>query len=399
MNATNQFKWGVFVIFLIISVLILYSCTEQSPADRPNEISSTIVTYDSDTQSEIEEPADNYDPIIDSVKPSNGRISDFYTNNTVPSVNKDTIKEYLNNSYSASNIIQTLYDQSDQVKSVPILGTYLEKSSLYACLFEKSNELIGIKTVSVDNDGKIVSELEALLGNYYSGSPFMDSYCFSVVSHCKASFPDFTILGIVYDESSGFKMVYPVGKIGSGSIMYYDIELRNFDLIESFNSLSEGRTKFNDFWIFRAQLLSQCRIFEWETVPLHPNGWINQFRFQDAYLSGLSTESISYLFDYDWYLVIPLLNAEGNEGDYVLHLLFNKTKLISELVLQNLDGQIQLKYSRISDKDGNSGEYLGLDKADYIEICRQLPEQSVGSIAGIGFDKDHYLVIYNDLNP
>ena len=194
-------------------------------------------------------------------------------------------------------------------------------------------------------------------------------------------------------------MVYPVGKIGNGSILYYDIELKEFNWIESFNSLSEGRTKFNDFWIFRAQLLSQCRIFEWKTVPLHPNGWINQFRLQDAYLSGLSTESISYLFDYDWYLVIPLLNAEGNEGDYVLHLLFNKTKLISELVLQNSDGQIQLKYSRISDKDCNSGEYLGLDNADYIEICRQLPEQYVGSIAGIGFDNDHYLVIYKDLNP
>lgn len=79
--------------------------------------------------------------------------------------------------------------------------------------------------------------------------------------------------------------------------------------------------------------------------------------------------------------------------------LFNKTKLISELVLQNLDGQIQLQYSRISDKDSNSGEYLGLDNADYMEICRQLPEQSVGSIAGIGFDNDHYLVIYKDLNP
>lgn len=398
-NAMTPFKLRVFWLFFIISVFIFYSCNEQGSVDTSNETNDTITASESNEQSEIEEPDDNYDPIIDSVKPSNGRISDFYTNNTVPSVNKDTIKEYLNNSYSASNIIQTLYDQSDQVKSVPILGTYLEKTSLYACLFEKSNELIGIKTFSVDNDGKIVSELEALLGNYYSGSPFMDNYCFSVVSHCKASFPDFTILGIVYDESSGFKMVYPVGKIGSGSIMYYDNELRNFNLIESFNSLSEGRSKYNSYWIFRAQLLSQCRIFEWKTVSLHPNGWINQFRFQDAYLSGLSTESISYLFDYDWYIVIPLLNVKGDEGDYVLHLLYKKTQLISELVLQNSDGQIKLQFSRISDKDSSTGEYLGLDSIDYIEICRQLPEQSIDSIAGIGFDNDHYLVIYNDLNP
>ncbi|MGM9643493.1 MAG: hypothetical protein ACI3X1_00220 [Eubacteriales bacterium] len=167
-------------------------------------------------------------------------------------------------------------------------------------------------------------------------------------------------------------------------------------MVNSFTSLEEGREKFNTYWNFRANEISQIPIYEWTDVTLHPNGYINQYRYEDIYSSGVNVSSCQYLFDFDWFLVIPLLNGDGNEGEYVLHLLYQKDKLIAELVLQqDSEGIIRLRKELVSDKDTQTNKYIGLNGIDYVEKCSQLLSGSAANIKGIGFDGETYFLVYN----
>lgn len=379
-------KNNLVSILLLISFvsILLVSCTSR---DLPIGFESNL---DSDSQTEN---TDILPSNID-VKPSNGRIEDFYSIDVTDSISNTAISYFVDNE-ACSDSLSSLFANSDEVLSIPILGPYLEKTSLCVCLFKKQGNLIGTKAIMVDSAGNVVSELEELLGDSYKETAFTDSYVFSVISDCLSSYPEFEIKGIVYDES-GYMMVYPVGaNANDETILFYNYKLLEFSLVDSFTSLREGREKFNTYWNFRANLISQIPIFKWENVSLHPNGYINKFRYQDIYYSGIDMNSCQYLFDYDWFVVVPLLSKTGHEGECVLHLLYQKDKLIAELVLQqDSEGIIRLIKERVSDKEIQTDQYVGLDGIDYVAQISYLSTNDSANIKGIGFDGEKYFIVH-----
>ena len=93
-------------------------------------------------------------------------------------------------------------------------------------------------------------------------------------------------------------------------------------------------------------------------------------------------------------MLVPLLNADGKEGDCVLYLLYQKDKLIAETILQNgSDGTLRAVKERVSDKDSETGKYIGLDGIDYVAACNRLTEEEAADIKGIGFNGQQYFVV------
>lgn len=94
-------------------------------------------------------------------------------------------------------------------------------------------------------------------------------------------------------------------------------------------------------------------------------------------------------------IAIPLLDADGNEGVYALHLLYHHDTLIAELLLNDAGELLIPKKEIVSEKDSTTQEYIGLSKIDYLdEVTRLLKNLDNNAIVkGIGFDGDNYMVI------
>ena len=118
------------------------------------------------------------------------------------------------------------------------------------------------------------------------------------------------------------------------------------------------------------------------------------YKRQDVYLLHKELES-QYLFDFDWLIAIPLLDADGNEGVYALHLLYHHDTLIAELLLNDAGELLIPKKEIVSEKDSTTQEYIGLSKIDYLDevtrLLKNLDDKAI--VKGIGFDGDNYMVI------
>ena len=240
----------------------------------------------------------------------------------------------------------------------------------------------------------IKEELEISLGSPYHESPLADQNCFKVLSTCMQNYPDFEIKGVVYNQY-GYMAVYPVGLLpGDSSIKYFDYELCDFRLIEPFLTIAEGQNNFTKHWEKRDELISKLPTYKWENTTWRTEGWINKYKYQDVYLLHKELES-QYLFDFDWLIAIPLLDADGNEGVYALHLLYHHDTLIAELLLNDAGELLIPKKEIVSEKDSTTQEYIGLSKIDYLdEVTRLLKNLDNNAIVkGIGFDGDNYMVI------
>ena len=251
--------------------------------------------------------------------------------------------------------------------------------------------MIGTHALAVDPDGNVTGELCELLGET-AGAPFADAACFTRISACLSAYSDFEIKGVVYQDY-GYSTIYPIGKnAGNETIRYFDTELTDFQLVDPFASIEAGREAFNAYWAFRTSELERLRIYEWTNYNQYP--YINKYRYQDVHASGANAASYQYLYDSDWYLLIPLLNADGKEGDCALYLLYQKDKLIAETILQiGSDGILRAVKERVSDKDPETGKYIGLDGIDYVAFCNRLTAEEAANIKGIGFNGEQYFVV------
>ena len=66
-------------------------------------------------------------------------------------------------------------------------------------------------------------------------------------------------------------------------------------------------------------------------------------------------EKHDYLNDRNNSISIPLLDENGNEGIYSLHLIYCYDQLIAELVLTNANGRQVAVYEKIATKDDTTG--------------------------------------------
>ena len=353
-----------FVLLLVSTLLLLASCDpSQKAADGSTAPATEGQTYTLRANAEG--------------RVENGRIEAFYTDDAPGSVTGDAVARYVAQGH-ATGLLSTLCSDCDEVASVPILGTYLEKTSLFVCLFQKQGELIGTHAVAVDADGNVTGELSELLGDTV-GTPFADAACFERISACLSAYPDFEILGVVYQDP-GLSRIYPVGKNAEDDrILYYENELTEFRLVEPFSTIEDGRAAFDAWRSFRAGEIEKLPIYEWTTVPAYPT-------------RNYLTQSAG-IYDSDWQLIVPLLNADGREGEYILLLCYRKDKLIAETVLRlSADGARAVK-ERVSDKDPATGKYVGLDGIDYADACQRVLPSDQTTVRGIGFDGETYFVV------
>ena len=354
-----------FVLLLATGLLLLASC-DQAPkaADGSTAHATEGQTYTLQANAEG--------------KVENGRIEAFYTDDVPGPVTGEAIAQYIADDRSSDGLAE-LYADADEVSSLPILGTHLEKTSLFVCLFKKQGELIGTHAVSVDQNGNVTGELSTLLGDTV-GTPFADAACFERICACLSAYPDFEILGVVYQDP-GLSTIYPVGKnAGDDRILYYENQPTEFRLVEPFSTLEDGRAAFDAWRSFRAGEIEKLPIYEWTTVPSYPT-------------RNYLTQSAG-IYDSDWQLIVPLLNADGRENEYILLLCYKNDKLIAETVLYlTTDGARAVK-RRVSDKDPATGKYTGLDGIDYADACRRILPSDKTTVKGIGFDGENYFVVY-----
>ena len=218
-----------FVLLLALGLLLLASC---GPSQKEITDGSTNPPSDPIPVVTLRANAEG--------KEENGRIEQFYTDRAPESVTGEAIAKFLAEDQATAALAE-LFADSDEVSSLPILGTYLEKTSLFVCLFKKQGALIGTHALAVDPDGNVTGELCTLLG-ITADMPLDDDACFSVTCDLLSAYPDFEILGVVYQDP-GLSRIYPVGKNAEDDrILYYENELTEFRLVPSFSasSRSEG---------------------------------------------------------------------------------------------------------------------------------------------------------------
>ena len=332
--------------------------------------------------------------VID-VKPNNGIMEEFYIDCELDIEVTEKVREFAEND-EASDVFKQFFFDSDRIEFIPIFGCYLENTSLTALLFWKENQLIGTKTVGYyTGEPEKIVELSDVLDDTVYESTLSDDQCFLAIKTCLEEYPDFQLLGLVYN-AVGFQAIYPIGIDRNKTyIEYYTTELCVFRLIDTFSTVSDGRSAFDRYWTKKAEILSSIPIFEWTTQEPY-GGYINQYRYQDIYKLGFDQEKHEYLYTYDAAVIVPLLDSEGTEDKYILHLLYYHNELIAELILEKTNNGIIPAKERIASKDMDTNRYVPLTSISYVEKVNHLLLQtdSSRSIKGIGFDGVEYLLIY-----
>ena len=327
--------------FLILC--ILFSCiackAQQTPPSTDTRTASNSETIQPDDATYIMSKC-----VINDGRPSNGIIENYYIQECIDLDMQRNISKYASTS-NVSDKFSKYYTQSTNIRTIPVLGPYLEYTSLQVCMFYTNDTMIGTVAVVLALNDKgifIKEELEISLGSPYHESPLADQNC----------------------------------------------------LIEPFLTIAEGQNNFTKHWEKRDELISNLPTCKWENTTWRTEGWINKYKYQDVYLLHKELES-QYLFDFDWLIAIPLLDADGNEGVYALHLLYHHDTLIAELLLNDAGELLIPKKEIVSEKDSTTQEYIGLSKIDYLdEVTRLLKNLDNNAIVkGIGFDGDNYMVI------
>ena len=318
--------------------------------------------------------------------------------------------------YWVTEIFLNLYNDSDEIQFLPVYGKYLENTALYICVFYKNGTAIGAKCIYCEAQSKIV-ELSVLRGNIDGHNQYDDSYsderCFTAILPYLAYNQFYELQGVIYGEVIGAN-IYPVGKrLSDGVIMLYGAEeWRYFRNIKPFYSIESGRLLFEDYFDKRKEVSSDIPIYKWETKSIGLYGTVSVFKSRDIEFMeknlGRTKESFSYLNDYDYIVSVPLLDKNGNEGMYYLHLMYkiqghyNEHCLIGELILceKNVDQNKVLFPVKelIAYKDPQTDAYIPFIKPEYVYTVESLISAPTWTsenkiVKGIGFDGENYILI------
>ena len=308
------------------------------------------------------------------------------------------LKEYVQ-AGNADNTVTYLYEASQTVETLPILGPELQETDHVAYFFYQGNTLLGGTTLSIQK-----TELMGQI-SYTAYNPdqlivktFSDQHCINMFKQCKEKHPDFELLGFVFN-TVGYPTIYPIGIAkGESTVKYlFGSELHAFDCVEPFSTLEEGRKAFINYLKEKATLLSELSIFEWSGDHLITAlGYLNKYRHQDVLLENRTQEEMEYLWDQDDYIFIPLMNSNLEEDMCAVHLLFYRGNLIAELVLEEKDKAFVSVWQNVAKKDEN-GEYIPLTTIHYQDVVNAAktayPDKE---ICGVIFENGDYVPYYLD---
>ena len=106
---------------------------------------------------------------------------------------------------------------------------------------------------------------------------------------------------------------------------------------------------------------------------------------------------VDNLYDYETVIAIPLLDENGQEYCYVLHLLYIQNYLIGEVILKKQEDGVSTSVSAIYAEKTTTGGYIPLEGINYVAAVEEL---LVGvdetQVVGIGFDGSEYSLIFVD---
>jgi len=130
--------------------------------------------------------------------------------------------------------------------------------------------------------------------------------------------------------------------------------------------------------------------YTWKTVAAGEKEYLLSYLvcFSET---GLDRADYEYLFSYDATNEIFLLDENGNEGKYVLYMLYEEGRLMAEIVIEKLENG----HFRIADQ-------VTIDRSKYDEgtmlpefynIARRLQDKENDVHETVGFDGERFLVV------
>ncbi|MBO4354276.1 MAG: hypothetical protein J5860_04975 [Clostridia bacterium] len=290
--------------------------------------------------------------------------------------------------------------ETDDIKIIPIYGTYLENTNSFLCMFFEDGEFIGAKSLSYDEITKAV-DLSKYKIDFRNNKPLAvdalsDRNAYSMLKTCMGLFPDFEIVGVVYN-TLGYQTTYPIGiQKGEDTMKYYAGELLNFRLVDPFRTAQEGAVLFEEYLDRKSEIKAQIPIYKWKTEHFYDDGYINPFQNSSARFNQ-GVDAYAYLDDYDDIIAVPLIDEDGREDRYALHLLYYHNNLLAELIIEYLPNEkvrLCAVYENVAEKDEATGEYDYLEKSEYQRVYEEYVAAHPGAkIKAIAFDGEQYVII------
>lgn len=327
----------------------------------------------------------------DDWKSSNGVLEPYFSE-TVPKLEgTQYLQDYIQ-SGAASEDFKALHAQAEQVEPIPVYGAYLESTSVQALLFWKDSTLLGVKCVIVPEDSNAhITEFSTYLSTTNYEYALNDERFCGAIKLCFQADPGFCLVGIMM----AYQSVRPIGiPAGSNHIEINIMErISPFDYVEPFSVIADGAKAYEAYWAKHAEIRSSIPIWPWDRI-VPDYGYITQYYHQGA--------GHQYLKDYDTSVAVPLLDYNGAQKVYILHLLYLKNELIAEVILEKKqdenDSYVVAVMERVAEKDSATGEYTPLTSITYVETVEKLLAKSNrnAEVKGIGYNGKDFRLIYEE---
>ena len=275
--------------------------------------------------------------------------------------------------YPVNDEIEEIETAHGTVRIVPLLSTYLESTDM-ACyiLYRPDGTPVGIQCEKRGYDAAAVTEetvnidKEQNAADAAAGIAVSSRALYRWLLDCMDRYPDFRPEAVSV-EVHMLMMPHLIGREeAEAPLRYYDSEigaLREFQLVEPFMTLAEGRAAFRTYLDEMSALWERVTVFPWKTKKFN--------KISASFLISCAPER-EYYSDADSIYTLPLLTKTGKEGVARLLLFFRKGKLIAETVLEIDSGEsndVRIMWERTGEKGDE--HYLPLDEIAYLAFTEQ----------------------------
>ena len=317
--------------------------------------------------------------------------------------NKIVFLSALDKHIASDTVSETLlkaYGDADNVMPIPIFGTYLEETDVVLYAFFKDEVVCSTAMLSFNiKNNPVDIELVEFAQTDTSKYPYVFAHsneaCYLEVKECLTVMPDFELLGIVLNDA-GYPSAIPVGRCkGETVIKYFFNEPLNFNLVEPFETIEEGRIAFAKYLAERDTIKMQLPVFPWKNARFFEGGVWMEYSLDDMFDDsnvGNKNKIMPMQSDVDSWIALPLLDENLQEGIFISHLLYCKNKLIGEVItVRGANEQLFGAYIEVAEK-ANDGTYIPIEKSEYqkaIETARSLFPHI--EIKGVIFKNGEYI--------
>ena len=286
---------------------------------------------------------------------------------------------------NASEALRTLYDAAEDVRVYPVVGKYLEATSLVVCAFYSEDVLSGVRTMVVEEDdaGEILLEELAVVNSAYGARDayadgVSEKVCFSYLSRLPVGYE---VVGIRYDDVHTVWVNPLVRKDGDDRILHYFSSTGEYErLLPPFTTLSEGALAYVQYYAWEAEMKAFFPAF---VEPEDP-----YFRHH--------FEEMEYNSDYlpTFLLKAPVYDSDGVLS-YCVYLFYEGRDLVCEVLVKKGE-TFSLVYEKYNGYNEH-GVCPPLEESTYVSQVTKLLHgvPSISSVKGVGFDGENYYLIMN----